>query len=121
MTFQEIKELSGMGFSSEQIMELSRGNAPEKDPEKEPEKDTEKEPEKEPEKESDQEPEKNVDKLEEKVNGLSQKFDDLLKQMQKNNLKTASVDVLPDADIQSKAVDALSELISPKKKEESKK
>ena len=119
MTFQEIKELSGMGFSSEQIMELSRGNVPEKEPEKE----SDQEPEKEPEKESDQEqePEKNVDKLEEKVNGLSQKFDDLLKQMQKNNLKTASVNVLPDADIQSKAVDALSELISPKKKEESKK
>ena len=119
MTFQEIKELSGMGFTSEQIMELSRGNAPEKEPEKE----TEKEPEKEPEKESDQEPEKNVDKLEEKVNGLSQKFDDLLKQMQKNNLKTASVDVLPDKEMETKADQALSELIRPtyNKKEDSKK
>ena len=117
MTFQEIKELSSMGFTSEQIMELSRGNTPQQEPETKPEQETKPEPAQ----EQEQEPEKKTDNLEEKVNGLSQKFDDLLKQMQKNNLKTASVSTLPAKDNESKAIEALSELIAPKKKEESKK
>ena len=117
MTFQEIKELSGMGFTSEQIMELSRGNTPQSEQETKPEPETKLEPEQ----ETKPEPEKNYGELEEKVNGLSQKFDDLLKQMQKNNLKTASVSTLPAKDNESKAIEALSELIAPKKKEESKK
>ena len=117
MTFQEIKELSGMGFTSEQIMELSRGNTPQSEQETKPEPETKLEPEQ----ETKPEPEKNYGELEEKVNGLSEKFDDLLKQMQKNNLKTASVSTLPTKDNESKAIEALSELIAPKKKEESKK
>ena len=117
MTFQEIKELSGMGFTSEQIMELSRGNTPQSEQETKPEPETKLEPEQ----ETKPEPEKNYGELEEKVNGLSEKFDDLLKQMQKNNLKTASVSTLPAKDNESKAIEALSELIAPKKKEESKK
>ena len=116
MTFQEIKELSGMGFTSEQIMELSRGNTPQSEQETKPEPETKLEPEQ----ETKPEPEKNYGELEEKVNGLSEKFDDLLKQMQKNNLKTASVSTLPTKDNESKAIEALSELIAPKKKEESK-
>ena len=119
MTFQEIKELSGMGFTSEQIMELSRGNTPHQETETKPEPETK--PEQETKPETKPEPEKNYGELEEKVTGLSQKFDDLLKQMQKNNLKMASVSTLPEKDNESKAIEALSELIAPKKKEESKK
>ena len=112
MTFQEIKELSKMGFTSEQIMELSRGSqevapAPAPDPAPDPDPDPDPTPASNP--------------LEERVNQLQKGYDDLLKQMQANNLKTASVNILPEQDVTQKAVDALSELIAPKKKEDTKK
>ena len=118
MTFQEIKELSKMGFTSEQIMELSRGSqevapAPAPDPAPDPA------PAPDPDPDPDPTPASNP--LEERVNQLQKGYDDLLKQMQANNLKTASVNILPEQDVTQKAVDALSELIAPKKKEDTKK
>ena len=118
MTFQEIKELSEMGFTSEQIMELSRGSqevapAPAPDPAPDPAPAPDHAPAPDP------TPASNP--LEERVNQLQKGYDDLLKQMQANNLKTASVNILPEQDVTQKAVDALSELIAPKKKEDSKK
>ena len=120
MTFQEIKELSGMGFSSEQIMELSRGSqevapAPAPDPAPNPAPDPAPDPDPDP------DPTPASNPLEERVNQLQKGYDDLLKQMQANNLKTASVNILPEQDVTQKAVDALSELIAPKKKEDTKK
>lgn len=128
MTLQEIKELSGMGFTNDQIMELNRGSqeaAPVPDPTPDPA------PAPAPAPAPDQTPgpapapapapDPVPNPLEEKVNQLQKGYDDLLKQMQANNLKTASVNILPEQDITQKAVDALSELIAPKKKEDAKK
>lgn len=112
MTFQEIKELSGMGFTNDQILELNRGSqeaAPDPVPDPDPAPDPTPAPEPVP------------NPLEERVNQLQRGYDDLLKQMQANNLKTASVNILPEQDVTQKAVDALSELIAPKKKEDAKK
>lgn len=118
MTLQEIKELSGMGFTNDQIMELNRGSqeaAPAPDPAPDPDPDPAPAPDPAP------DPDPVPNPLEEKVNQLQKGYDDLLKQMQANNLKTASVNILPEQDVTQKAVDALSELIAPKKKEDVKK
>lgn len=118
-TFEQIKELHDMGFSAEQITTFA-GTAPdeEKEPEKEPEPEKEQEPEKEPEKK----PEENqrMDALEKSVSSISAQLTNLVKQMQSNNLKTASVNILPDEQLQKETDSAMAELIRPsyKKKEE---
>ena len=120
-TFEQIKELHEMGFSAEQITTFA-GTAPneEKEPEKEPEQ--EKEQETEPEKEPEKKPEENprMDALEKSVSGISAQLTNLVKQMQANNVKTASVNILPEEQLQKDTDSAMAELIRPsyKKKEE---
>ena len=120
-TFEQIKELHEMGFSAEQITTFA-GTAPneEKEPEKEPEQ--EKEQETEPEKEPEKKPEENprMDALEKSVSGISAQLTNLVKQMQSNNLRTASVNILPEDQLQKDTDSAMAELIRPsyKKKEE---
>lgn len=119
-TFKQIKELHEMGFSAEQITTFA-GKAP--DEEKDPEK--EQEPETEPEKEQETEPEEKpvdprMDALEKSVSGISAQLTNLVKQMQANNVKTASVNILPEEQLQKDTDSAMAELIRPsyKKKEE---
>lgn len=119
-TFEQIKELHEMGFSAEQITTFA-GTAP--DEEKEPEK--EQEPETEPEKEPETEPEEKpvdprMDALEKSVSGISAQLTNLVKQMQSNNLRTASVNILPEEQLEKDTDAAMAELIRPsyKKKEE---
>ena len=119
-TFEQIKELHEMGFSAEQITTFA-GTAP--DEEKEPEK--EQEPETEPEKAQETEPEEKpvdprMDALEKSVSGISAQLTNLVKQMQSNNLRTASVNILPEEQLEKDTDLAMAELIRPsyKKKEE---
>lgn len=122
-TFEQIKELHEMGFSAEQITTFS-GTAPAGEEQKEPEKDQE--PEKEPEKEQEKEPEEKqadnqrMDALEKSVSGISAQLTNLVKQMQSNNLRTASVNILPEEQLEKDTDLAMAELIRPsyKKKEE---
>ena len=119
-TFEQIKELHDMGFTAEQITTFA-GTAPdeEKEPEKEPEQ--EKEQETEPEKEPEEKPvDPRMDALEKSVSGISAQLTNLVKQMQSNNLRTASVNILPEEQLQKDTDLAMAELIRPsyKKKEE---
>lgn len=119
-TFEQIKELHEMGFSAEQITTFT-GTAP--DEEKEPEKEQvpETEPEKEPETEPEEKPvDPRMDALEKSVSGISAQLTNLVKQMQSNNLRTASVNILPEEQLEKDTDAAMAELIRPsyKKKEE---
>ena len=124
-TFEQIKELHEMGFSAEQITTFA-GTAPDEEKEPEKEQEPEKEPEKEPETEPETEPEKKqeenprMEALEKSVSGISVQLTNLVKQMQSNNLRTASVNILPDEQLQKDTDSAMAELIRPsyKKKEE---
>ena len=121
-TFEQIKELHDMGFTAEQITTFS-GTAPAEE-ETEPEKDQEpeKEAENEPEKEQEEKPAENprMDALEKSVSGISAQLTNLVKQMQSNNLRTASVNILPEEQLEKDTDLAMAELIRPsyKKKEE---
>lgn len=121
-TFEQIKELHEMGFTAEQITTFA-GTAPAGEEQKEPEK--EQEPETEPEKEPETEPEEKpvdprMDALEKSVSGISAQLTNLVKQMQSNNLRTASVNILPEEQLEKDTDAAMAELIRPsyKKKEE---
>lgn len=124
-TFEQIKELHEMGFSAEQITTFA-GTAPDEEKEPEKEQEQEKEQETEPDKEPDKEPEKKqeenprMDALEKSVSGISAQLTNLVKQMQSNNLRTASVNILPDEQLQKDTDSAMAELIRPsyKKKED---
>ena len=109
MTFQEVKELHEMGFTPEQITQLNLGSEPEPQPEQQPEPQQETQPEEQPE----QQPETKPDPVSQKLESMEKTINDFIVAMQKNNLKTASVNILPDDQIDIGANTALSELIRP--------
>ena len=138
MTFQEVKELHEMGFTPEQITQLNLGSEPEPQLETKPEPQPETKPkpqpetklepppetkpEQQPETKPDQQPEQKpeADSVSQKLESMEQKINDFIVAMQKNNLKTASVNILPDDQIDVNANTALSELIRPTIKKEGK-
>lgn len=105
MTFQEVKELHEMGFTPEQITQLNLGSEPEPQPEPQPEQQPETKPE--------PQPEPNPDPVSQRLESMEKTINDFIVAMQKNNLKTASVNLLPDDQIDAGANTALSELIRP--------
>ena len=111
MTFQEVKELHEMGFTPEQITQLNLGYEPEPQPEQQPEPEPETKPEPQP--ETQPEPQPEPDQVSQKLASMEKTINDFIVAMQKNNLKTASVNILPDDQIDAGANTALSELIRP--------
>ena len=111
MTFQEVKELHEMGFTPEQITQLNLGPEPEPQPETQPETQPEQQPETQPEPQPETKPE--PDPVSQKLASMEKTINDFIVAMQKNNLKTASVNLLPDDQIDACANTALSELIRP--------
>ena len=118
MTFQEVKELHEMGFTPEQITQLNLGSEPEPQPEPQPEEQPETNPEPQP--EPQQETKTEPDPVSQKLASMEKTINDFIVSMQKNNLKTASVNLLPDDQIDAGANTALSELIRPTIKKEEK-
>ena len=111
MTFQEVKELHEMGFTPEQITQLNLGSEPEPQQEQQPEPEPETKPEPQPETQPETQPE--PDPVSQKLASMEKTINDFIVAMQKNNLKTASVNLLPDDQIDAGANTALSELIRP--------
>ena len=107
MTFQEVKELHEMGFTPEQITQLNLGSEPEPQPEPQLEPQQETKPEPQPETQPEPDP------VSQKLESMEKTINDFIVAMQKNNLKTASVNLLPDDQIDAGANTALSELIRP--------
>ena len=122
MTFQEVKELHEMGFTPEQITQLNLGSEPEPQPETLPEQQPEEQPEPQPETKPEQQPEQKPepDSVSQKLESMEKKINDFIVAMQKNNIKNASVNILPDDQIDVNANTALSELIRPTIKKEEK-
>lgn len=111
MTFQEVKQLHEMGFTPEQITQLNLGSEPE--PHQEPQQKTKPEEQPETKQEPQPEPQPEPDQVSQKLASMEKTINDFIVSMQKNNLKTASVNILPDDQIDSGANTALSELIRP--------
>ena len=119
LTFSEIMKLHDIGFSAEQIMQLS-GSADgtitvDPEPEQHPEPEPQPEPEPEPQP-AEKQPENSAN--DERIEQLQKQIETLTKTIQKNNLLSASVNVLPDDDIDSKTDAAMAELIRPTIKKE---
>lgn len=111
VNLEDVLKLSERGFTPEQIMALTKMAPVADDPEPvqpEPIQDTPEETQTEP---APAEPDNRIEQLQSQVN-------DLIRQMQSNNLKTASINVLPDADLEKATDEAMAELIRPTIKKE---
>ena len=114
MTFEEIKELHGMGFTPDQIVSLSgKPEQPQTEPEEQPEEQPE---ETEP---AEQPAEAEQPKEDTRITELQQEVENLKKQLQKQNRQTARMETLPD-DLQTQTDKIMAELIRPTIKEENK-
>ena len=104
MTFTEIKALSDMGFTNDQIMTLNAGQPvqPEQPPEDQPEQPPEHQPEQPPE--------------DSRISEMQKQIDDLKKQIQKQNRQQARMETMPD-DLDKSVDSIMAELIRPTIKE----
>ena len=108
MTFEEIKELHGMGFTPEQIVSLSgKPEQPQAEPEEQPE-------ETEPAEAEQPQPQEDT-----RITELQQEVENLKRQLQKQNRQSARIETLPD-DLQTQTDKIMAELIRPTIKEENK-
>ena len=112
MTATEILKLLDAGYTKDEISAMEQLLA---DQQPEPEQTADQQPEPEQ-----PEPADNIDSVNAEVSALKdelsntrQQLDQLVKQMQSSNLKTASVNILPEADLERKTDEAMAELIRP--------
>lgn len=128
MTFTEIKELTELGFTPDQIMTLSAGTSQPAVNEAEAGTSQPAEAEQvsmddiltpeqtEPDKEKQENQEIAV--LRDQLTHTQKQLSDLVRQMQQNNLKTASVNIMPEDDLERRTDEAMAELIRPTIKKE---
>lgn len=109
MKAEEILKLIDAGFTKEEITAMTA--EPEEPEQPEPEQPEQEQPE--PEQPKQTEP----DERDARIEQMQNQINNLIKQMQKNNLKSASVNILPDDDLEKKTDEAMAELIRPKIKE----
>ena len=121
MKIEEIRELKEMGFSNQEILQLSSTGEPKpEEPKPEEQKPEEPKPEEQkPVEEPKQEEPKlaenpEVSELKKTVSGMQEEIKKFISSMQKNNLQSASFQMADDKSLEDKAVDSLSEIIRPK-------
>ena len=103
---EEILKLIDAGYTKEEIQAMTQPEEPEPTPE---------EPEPTPEQPAEQPAEQNeLAEVRQELKTTQQQLADLVKQMQRNNLATASVNILPENDLDKKTDEAMAELIRPK-------
>ena len=125
MTFTEIKELTEMGFTPEQIMTLSAGTSQPAVNEAEAGTSQPAEAQQvsmddilEPEPTEPAQDNQELAALKDQLTHTQKQLSDLVRQMQQNNLKTASVNIMPEDDLERRTDEAMAELIRPTIKKE---
>ena len=106
----EILKLIDAGYTKEEIQAMDQPEEPI------PEEPQQEEPIPEPH-DIDQQPARDsqaLDEVRQELKTTQQQLADLVKQMQRNNLATASVNILPENDLDKKTDEAMAELIRPK-------
>lgn len=106
MTAEEILKLIDAGYTKDEISAMTAEPAAEQP-----------EPADNPPDPEQPEPAPEPDPRDIRIEQLQNQMNSLIKQMQQNNLKSASVNILPEDDLQKKTDEAMAELIRPKIKE----
>lgn len=121
MRIEEIRELHEMGFSNDQIMQLS--GTPAVDPFQAPDPDPCQPAEPEPDAPADPEPEapaedERISGLQNQISEAQKQIQQLTKQLQAANRQAARIDALPADDLQTQTDKIMAELIRPTIKKE---
>lgn len=106
---EEILKLIDAGYTKEEIQAMTQPEEPTPEDVK-PEEPTPEEPQPE-EKPAEQ---NELAEVRQELKTTQQQLADLVKQMQRNNLATASINILPENDLDKKTDEAMAELIRPK-------
>ena len=106
MKTEEILKLIDAGYTKEEIIAMEQPEELEPTPE-------EPTPE-EPQPEEQPAEQKELAEVRQELKTTQQQLADLVKQMQRNNLANASVNILPENDLDKKTDEAMAELIRPK-------
>ena len=122
MDSADILKLVNAGYTKEEIEQMQSGQDQEQDQEQNPEQDQEQDQEQNPEQDQEQDQEQNPEiiQLRDQLTETQKQLKQLVKQMQQNNLKTASVNILPEDDLMKKTDEAMAELIRPTYEKEEK-
>ena len=122
MTIDDVLKLVNAGYTREEIdkMQQAPGNDPGSGPDPDPDPDPGPGPDPDPDPNPDNDPGSNqeLEQLRQELTQTQTELKNLVKQMQSNNLKTASVNIVPDDDLAKKTDAALAELIRPTIKKE---
>lgn len=115
MKIEEIRELKEMGFTADQIMTLSGqpAGAPAEAQAAQDESPAEAQDESPAETPAEAPDNCRIQKLEQTISDQQKQIKDLVKQMQANNRRTASMNTPPDQDLQTKTDEIMAELIRP--------
>jgi len=106
---EEILKLIDAGYTKEEIQAMTQPQEPTpEDVKPEEPKPEEPQPEESPAEQNE------LAEVREELKTTQQQLADLVKQMQRNNLATASVNILPENDLDKKTDEAMAELIRPK-------
>lgn len=118
MNSADILKLVNAGYTKEEIDQLQSGQDQGKDQEQN--QDQEQDQNQEQEQDQNQEQNQEITQLREQLTETQKQLKQLVKQMQQNNLKTASVNILPEDDLMKKTDEAMAELIRPTYEKEEK-
>lgn len=115
MTTEQIIKLLDAGYSKDEISAMDNlEQLPADQQPEQPEQTADQQPEPEqPEPANTDSVNAEVSALRDELSNTRQQLAQLVKQMQSNNLKTASVNILPESDLEKKTDDAMAELIRP--------
>ena len=113
MTAENILKLIEAGYTKEEISAMDMQPAEEPKPAEDPKPAEEPKPAEDP--KPTEEPADNsaLAAVQQELTETRQQLNNLIKQMQQNNLKTASVQTIPDKDLEKKTDEAMAELIRP--------
>lgn len=122
MNSADILKLVNAGYTKEEIDKMQSGQDQNQDQNQEQNQEQEQDQNQEQDQEQDQDQEQNpeVAQLRDQLTETQKQLKQLIKQMQQNNLKTASVNILPEDDLMKKTDEAMAELIRPTYEKEEK-
>lgn len=104
-------KLVNAGYTKSEIEKMQEPE-PQTDPQTEPQTEPQTDPQPEP--QTDPQPDTNqMQEVKNELTKTQKQLSDLVRQMQQNNLRTASVNILPENDLDKKTDMAMSELIRP--------
>ena len=120
MNSADILKLVNAGYTKEEIDQMQSGQDQEQEQDQGQDQEQDQNQDQNQDQEQNQEQNQEIAQLRDQLTETQKQLKQLVKQMQQNNLKTASVNILPEDDLMKKTDAAMAELIRPTYEKEEK-